>query len=75
MTNKIYIVFEDNGEAYEDYDKWIDKIFDTQEQAKRYIKNSKGKEKRLCEKRPYHDVHDFWLEEHEIERSDSNVKN
>lgn len=24
MTNKIYIVFEDNGEAYEDYDKCSD---------------------------------------------------
>ena len=74
MINKIYIVFEDNGEIYEDYDKWINKIFGTQEQARRYIKNSKAKEKRLCKKQPYRDVHDFWLEEYELERSDSNVK-
>lgn len=65
--NKVYIVFEDNGELYEDYYKWINKIFDTEERAKKYIKNSKAKEQRLCKKQPYRESHDFWLEEYELE--------
>lgn len=72
--NKIYIVIEDNGEIYEDYDKWINKVFNSKEQAQKFIKNSKSKEKRLCKKQPYRDIHDFWLEEYELEGSENNEK-
>lgn len=65
--NKVYVVFQDNGESFEDYDYWITKIFSSEEKAKKYIKNSKAKEQRLCEKLPYRDKHDFWLKEYEIE--------
>lgn len=70
--NKVYVVFEDNGESYEDYAYQITKIFSSEGRAKKYIENSKAKEQRLCEKQPYHDKHDFWLEEYEVEEINSN---
>lgn len=65
--NKVYIVFEDNGQLYDDYDKWVNKVFDMKDQAKKYIKKSKAKEQRLYKKNSYYDKHDFWLEEYTIE--------
>ncbi len=65
--NKVYVVFESNGDAYEDYEDWIAKIFTSKERAKKYIKNSKTKEQILCKKQPYRSKHDFWLEEYELE--------
>ena len=72
MMNKgyiVYIVFEDNGEVYEDYYKWIAKVFDKKTHAARFIKNSKAKEKMLCKKQSYRSEHSFWVQECEIEGS------
>lgn len=72
--NKIYIVFEDNGEMFEDYEKWVVKVFNIQEQAMKFIENSKAKEQILCKKQRYREKHNFWVEDYDIEKGDSNVK-
>lgn len=64
---KIYIVFEDNGEMYEDYDKWINKVFSKKEQAEKYVKNLKKNEQKSWRKLQHDEEHDFWLEEYTVE--------
>lgn len=67
MINNVYIVFEDNGESFEDYRDWIAKVFINKEQAKKFIKNAKLEEKRIANKTPFYEIHNFWLVEEEIE--------
>ena len=65
--NKVYIVFEDNGELYDDYYKWINKVFSEKEQAEKYVKNSKENEQKSWIKLQHYREHDFWLEEYTVE--------
>lgn len=65
--NKVYIVFEDNGELYEDYRKWIDKVFSEKEQAEKYVKNANENEQKSWIKLHHYEEHDFWLEEYTVE--------
>lgn len=37
---KVYLVYFDNGESYEDYDEWVEAIFDSEEKAISYIEDS-----------------------------------
>ena len=65
--NKVYIVFEDNEELYEDYRKWIDKVFSEKEQAEKYVKNARENEQKSWRKLQHYQEHDFWLEEYIVE--------
>ena len=65
--NKVYIVFEDNGELYDDYYKWINKVFSKKEQAEKYVKNSKENEQNSWIKLHHYEKHYFWLEEYTVE--------
>lgn len=37
---KVYLVYFDNGEAYEDYYEWVEAAFDSEEKAIKYIEDS-----------------------------------
>lgn len=65
--NKVYIVFEDNGELYEDYYKCINKVFSEKEQAEKYVKNAKENEQKSWIKLHHYEKHNFWLEEYIVE--------
>lgn len=65
--NKVYIVFEDNGELCDDYRTWIDKVFSEKEQAEKYVKNQKKNEHKSWRKLQHYGEHDFWLEEYTVE--------
>ena len=43
---KVYIVIEDNGEWYEAYEEWIVKVFSDEQNAKKFVSNSKIKVKK-----------------------------
>lgn len=65
---KVYIVIEDNGEWYEAYEEWIVKVFSDEQNAKKFVSNSKIKAKK--EKRtkgPYYREHNFHIEEKKVE--------
>ncbi len=64
--NKVYIVFEDNGELFEDYVKWIIRVFLDKNLAQKFVKKSKSREKRRAIKLHYYYEHDFWIEEYDI---------
>ena len=64
--NEVYIIIEDNGDCYEDYSEWIDKIFLDEELAKKYIKIKKAKWKRIEKKDDMADIHGFRLEKHKL---------
>lgn len=64
--NEVYIIIEDNGDCYEDYSEWIDKIFLDEESAKKYIKTKKAKWKRIEKKDDMADIHGFRLEKHKL---------
>lgn len=66
--NKVYIVFEDNGERYEDFHESIIKVFESKKHAVRFIQNLKAKETRKTKKSLHYDIHHFRLEKHEIEK-------
>lgn len=36
---KVYIIFYDNCEEYEDYEEWIEAVMSTEEKAKNYQPN------------------------------------
>lgn len=59
---KVYIVFENNGEVYEDYQEWAVKEFASKKDAQKYVYNARRKEKRHKHDRPF-ELHQFWLEE------------
>lgn len=65
--NKVYIVFEDNGELYDDYYKWINKVFSEKEQAEKYVENQKKNEQKSWRKLHHYEKHNFWLEEYTVE--------
>jgi hypothetical protein len=62
----VYIVIEDNGEYYEDYSEWIDKVFIDKSKAKRYVTKMNKKEKE-SKRTVYEESHSWKLEEHKIE--------
>lgn len=61
----VYLVIEDNGEAYEDYNEWVDKVFLNEKNAKKYITEMKRKEKKA--KRGWNGSHSWELQEHKVE--------
>lgn len=61
---KCYIVFKDNGERYEDYAEFVDKVFLNKEKATKYISCQKDK-KENKEKRFRYAI-EFRIEEHEV---------
>lgn len=64
--NEVYIIIEDNGDCYEDYSEWIDKVFIDEESAKKYIKIKKAKWRRIEKKDDMANIHGFRLEKHKL---------
>lgn len=56
---KIYIVKEDNGQDYEDYEEWIISVYFSKENAKKEVKNLRAKEK----KSGHWYKHNYYIEE------------
>lgn len=60
-VNKVYLVELDNGELYEDYATWIEKVFSTYRKASQYLVDE-GYEPYYSEWEGNHEI-DFYLEE------------
>lgn len=68
---KIYVIFKNNEEGYEDYYDWIEEIYENKERAeKRFIepvKTNHYKEDRTIRKAKYNtNIGAYRLEEHEL---------
>ena len=68
---KIYIIFRNNEEEYEDYDEWIEEVYESKERAeKRFIelvKTNQYKRDRMIKKAKYDEnIGAYRLEEHEL---------
>ena len=62
---KVYLVFKDNGQDYEDYYDDVVKVFKEKEKAQYYIKKEKVKKEN--KKSQWSDAIRFWIKEMEIE--------
>mgnify|MGYP007089392815 CR=1 FL=1 len=72
MKEKIYIIFKNNEEEYDDYSDWITEIYKDKERAeKRFVelvKTNQYKKDRTIRKVKYNeDIGAYRIEEHEIE--------
>ncbi len=72
MKEKIYIIFKNNEEEYDDYSDWIIEIYKDKEKAeKRFVelvKTNQYKKDRAIRKAKYNeDIGAYRIEEHEIE--------
>lgn len=68
---KIYVIFKNNEEEYEDYDDWIEEVYESKERAeKRFIelvKTNCYKKDRMIRKAKYDEnIGAYRLEEHEV---------
>lgn len=68
---KIYIILKNNEEEYEDYDDWIEEIYENKESAENrfieLVKTNKYKEDRIIRKARYNeDIGAYRLEEHKL---------
>lgn len=76
MKEKIYIIFKNNEEEYDDYSDWIIEIYKDKERAeKRFVelvKTNQYKKDRAIRKAKYNeDIGAYRIEEHEIESEES----
>ena len=62
---KVYLVYKDNGDEYEDYDEDVVKVFNDEEKAQSYIKKEKAK--KINKKSQWSDAIRFWIKEMNIE--------
>lgn len=77
---KIYLVYQDNGESYEDYYEWIKKVFDDKQEAENYKQMLEIDEetafKKAIEENDYREKCRFWITEEElIEKGDIENEN
>ena len=67
---KIYLVYQDNGESYEDYYEWIKKVFDNKQEAENYKQMLEIEEeaafKKAVEENDYREKCRFWIKEEEL---------
>lgn len=78
MKEKIYIIFKNNEEEYDDYSDWITEIYKDKEKAeKRFVelvKTNQYKKDRTIRKVKYNeDIGAYRIEEHEIENETNEV--
>lgn len=76
MKEKIYIIFKNNEEEYDDYSDWIIEIYKDKEKAeKRFVelvKTNQYKKDRAIKSAKYNeDIGAYRIEEHEIESEES----
>ena len=76
---KIYLVYQDNGESYEDYYEWIKKVFDNKQEAENYKQMLEIDEetafKKAVEENDYREKCRFWIKEEElIEKGDDDCE-
>ena len=62
---KVYLVYKDNGQEYEDYFDDVVKVFSDKEKAKSYIKKEKAKKEN--KQSQWKDAIRFWVKEMNIE--------
>jgi len=48
-TGKVFVVWYDNGEEYEDHDEWVDTVFSTYQAAEKYLDGIYGYERKTVE--------------------------
>lgn len=67
---KIYLVYQDNGEPYEDYYEWVKKVFDDKQEAENYKQMLELDEetafKKAVEENNYREKCRFWIKEEEL---------
>ena len=73
------MVYQDNGESYEDYYEWIKKVFDNKQEAENYKQMLEIEEETAFEKaieeNDYREKCRFWIKEEElIEKGDDDFE-
>lgn len=76
MKEKIYIIFKNNEEEYDDYSDWIIEIYKDKEKAENrfveLVKTNQYKKDRAIKSAKYNeDIGAYRIEEHEIENETS----
>ena len=62
---KVYLVWKDNGECYEDYSDKVIKVFTNKIKATNFIKSEKAKKEN--NKNLWRNAISFWIEEKDVE--------
>lgn len=62
---KVYLIYKDNGQEYEDYSDDVVKIFKEKEKAQSYIKKEKAK--KINKQSQWQNAIRFWIKEMNIE--------
>lgn len=78
MKEKIYIIFKNNEEEYDDYSDWIIEIYKDKEKAENrfveLVKTNQYKKDRAIKSAKYNeDIGAYRIEEHEIENETNKV--
>ena len=48
--DKVYIVIQDNGESWEDYQEWVERVYTNKEAAEKFCEENLGYFSRVEEK-------------------------
>ncbi len=63
---KVYLLYGNNGEMYEDYYEWVEGVYINREKARKRKKELDKKAEKDHKKEPIYGKHTYWIKEYEV---------
>ncbi len=63
---KVYLLYGNNGELYDDYYEWVEGVYTTREKARERKKELDKKAEKDHKKEPFYGKRTYWIKEYEV---------